>query len=378
MNNIVLLFAAKFFRNLDFFSPVVLLYYSNVAGLSTPQFLYLQGIFSLFIFLLEVPTGIVADKYSRKLSLLLSSLMMLIGFFVLYIARNFFGVLLAEFFIATSIALCSGAFESLFYDSHKKVMPSYNKNLAVFSNLGLIAILVATLSGAFFADYFGLENIYLICMIPAFLAFICFLFIKEVKCKSESEVDRNFSILGAVKKVLQSNRRLRFLALDLALIPAIAFMGIWLYQPFLQSFSVSYYAFGILHAFMILSQVFINFVLPRFKKATHFYIKSSQIFITLMFLVLAISNNIWIGSIALVLIVGVGMTRNTFLNKEINSHIESSFRSTFFSAVSMLNHLLRMLLTFIVGLLINHSFGFVVLVLSILTFIAYLFFRKFE
>lgn len=380
MRNILLAFLAKFFNGLHFFSPVMLLYFSNIVGLTTSEFFYLQGLFSFFIFALEVPTGIIADKFSRKLSVVLGSVSAVLASYLMFRANSFMDALIAEFFIALGFALTSGAFDSLFYDSHQKanLMHNYKRNLGYLGNLSLFGILISALSGAFLADYFGLENIYFITGIACFCGLISALLMKDIREDKTSEVDRNKGILRSVVDVLHSNFRLRMLALDLAFVPAVAFMGIWLYQPYLQSFSASVYGFGALHASMVLMQVLINFLVPYFKKSLNFYIKNSQLWIGLFFLILGLSSNIWIGSVSLVLIVGVGMTRNTFLNQDINSHIESSFRSTFFSGVSMLNQFIRMFLTFVLGFLIDYSFSLVVFLLGIFMFVAYLLFHSLE
>ena len=380
MKNIYLSFAFKFFNGLHFFSPVMLLYFSNVVGLSTSEFFYLQGLFSFFIFALEVPTGIIADKFSRKLSVVLGSLSAVIASYLMFKANSFFDAMVAEFLFALGFALTSGAFGSLFYDSHQRgdLMQSYKRNLGYLSNLGLIGIFVSVLSGAFLADYFGLENIYFITGIACFCGLISAVLMKDIKEDIESEVDRNKGIMVSVFKVLQSKPKLKILAFDLAFVPAVAFMGIWLYQPYLQSFSASVYAFGALHAGMVMMQVLINFLIPYFKESLGFYIKNSQLLIAVFFLLLGISSNIWIGSLSLVLIVGVGMTRNTFLNQDINDHLEGSFRSTFFSGVSMLNQFFRMFLTFILGYLISFSFSMVALLLSLIMFVSYFIFHKSE
>ena len=98
----------------------MLLYFSNIVGLTTSEFFYLQGLFSFFIFALEVPTGIIADKFSRKLSVVLGSVSAVLASYLMFRATSFMDALISEFFIALGFALTSGAFDSLFYDSHQK------------------------------------------------------------------------------------------------------------------------------------------------------------------------------------------------------------------------------------------------------------------
>ena len=60
-------------------------------------------------------------------------------------------------------------------------MHNYKRNLGYLGNLGLIGIFVSALSGAFLADYFGLENIYFITGIACFCGLISALLMKDIK-----------------------------------------------------------------------------------------------------------------------------------------------------------------------------------------------------
>src|SRR6056300_651669 len=242
MKNIILMFWARFFNGLHFFSSVILLYFTDVVGLSVSDYFFLQAMFSFFVFFLEIPTGLVADRFSRRFSLILGGVFAVLGCLTFFYARSFNLILLAQFLIALGFALTSGAFESLFYDLHTddyNLFEKYNRNLAFLNNLNLIAIFISTLIGSLIAKFFGLVNIYLITSFGFLLGTICFLFLSDSKNTSQGEVKRNKSILNSVFSVLRSNVKLRVLALDLAFVPAVCFMSIWLYQPFLKSFSAS-------------------------------------------------------------------------------------------------------------------------------------------
>ena len=95
------------------------------------------------------------------------------------------------------------------------------------------------------------------------------------------------------------------LALDLALVPAIAFMGIWLYQPFLIDFEVSVLLFGVVHAGMVVCQLIINYFVNHYKGNLRTYVQNTQILLTVLFVILAFSPFVWVSSICLMLIVSV-------------------------------------------------------------------------
>jgi len=384
MKNIILSFAANLLYGLHWFSPVILLYFNDVIGLSVKEFFFLQAYFNFCIFALEIPTGYIADKVSRKLSLLLSGVFACLGLYLMHIAYGLTHVIIAETFLALHVALNSGAFESLFFDYHDKskdktLKKKYTKHLSYFKNIFLVGILASTLLGSVLAAYVGLEYIYLLTLIMSILATICVYFMQDIKAtEKESEVARNKNIFKSVMDVLHSKKTVLMLALDLALVPAVAFMGIWLYQPFLISFEVSVLLFGVVHAGMVVCQLLINYFVNHYKGNLRTYVQNTQILLTALFVILAFSPFVLLSSICLMLIVGIGMTRGTYLNAELQSHLDSSFRSTFFSGVSMLNKLARMCITFLLGFLVTISPNLAAFVMAVIMFVLYIVFNKYE
>ena len=384
MKNIILSFGAKLLYGLHWFSPVILLYFNDVIGLTVKEFFFLQAYFNFCVFALEIPTGYIADKISRKLSLLMSGIAACAGLYIMHIAYGLTHVIIAETLLALHVALNSGAFESLFFDYHDKskdktLKKKYTQNLSYFNNIYLVGILASTLLGSVMAAHIGLEYIYLLTLITAVFATICVYFMQDIKSTEvQSEVQRNNSIFKSVFELLHSKKTVLMLALDLALVPAIAFMGIWLYQPFLIDFEVSVLLFGVVHAGMVVCQLIINYFVNHYKGNLRTYVQNTQILLTVLFVILAFSPFVWVSSICLMLIVGIGMTRGTYLNAELQSHLDSSFRSTFFSGVSMLNQLARMIITFFLGFLVSISPNFAAFAMAIIMFVLYFVFNKYE
>ena len=384
MKNIILSFAAKLLYGLHWFSPVILLYFNDVIGLSVKEFFFLQAYFNFCVFALEIPTGYIADKVSRKLSLLFSGVSACLGLYLMHIAYGLTHVIIAETLLALHVALNSGAFESLFFDYHDKskdktLKKKYTKHLSYFNNIFLVGILASTLFGSVLAAYVGLEYIYLLTLITAVFATSCVYFMQDIKAtEKESEVVRNKNIFKSVMDVLHAKKTVLMLALDLALVPAVAFMGIWLYQPFLISFEVSVLLFGVVHAGMVVCQILINYFVNHYKGNLRTYVQNTQILLMALFVILAFSPFVLLSSICLMLIVGIGMTRGTYLNAELQSHLDSSFRSTFFSGVSMLNQLARMCITFLLGFLVTISPNLAAFVMAVIMFVLYIVFNKYE
>lgn len=88
-------------------------------GLSLVEVGLIQAVVMIATFLLEVPTGLIADKYGRKMSIMSGTLAHTISLILLAFGSNFWMFLLSSVFAGLGWSLISGAGEALVYDSLK-------------------------------------------------------------------------------------------------------------------------------------------------------------------------------------------------------------------------------------------------------------------
>ena len=119
--NIKKLWLYKLLLNLDFFSGVLIPFFIDWGRISFTQVMILQSWFMFWIFILEVPSGVIADKIGRKKTLIISALAFSIGPLVYASYPNFYVFLLGELFFAIGLSFSSGAIEALLYDSLKQI-----------------------------------------------------------------------------------------------------------------------------------------------------------------------------------------------------------------------------------------------------------------
>lgn len=102
-------------------------------------------------FIAEVPTGIVADKYGRKSSGVLGTLLLAIAPLIIFFGHTFATYMIAAVLYGLGRALLSGALESLVYD-HKNVSKQvYRRVNALEITFGQAGILMsAALGGVLF------------------------------------------------------------------------------------------------------------------------------------------------------------------------------------------------------------------------------------
>ena len=117
--NVTKLSIAYFLSTLYFYIPVYALYLQS-RGLNYVQINSLWGIIVGTMFLTEVPTGLVADKLSRKRSVNIALGLQLVGEIIFIFAKGYWPFALAAVAGGLGFAFSSGAVEALVYDSLKQ------------------------------------------------------------------------------------------------------------------------------------------------------------------------------------------------------------------------------------------------------------------
>ncbi|MFM9281293.1 MFS transporter [Paenibacillus jiagnxiensis] len=119
-------------------------------GLSLENANYLLVIFFLSIFLLEVPTGAIADKYGRKTSVLLGLICYLIYSVIFMQANELWLLMLAQIFGGLAICLQSGSLESWVVENSDHPV---EKLFTTANSIQYISGIFCGLLGAFLAAY---------------------------------------------------------------------------------------------------------------------------------------------------------------------------------------------------------------------------------
>ena len=143
-------------KNAFFFLPVVMLFY-GYKGLGMGDFFLIQGIFSLAVFILEIPTGYIGDLFSRKNTLIISTIIWILGYLIWIFGEGFWAVLSGELIFAVALSLFSGTMEAYLYDLLKKRHKEciFHKKYAKMKMLSNLVLTISTLTGAFIYQFIG-------------------------------------------------------------------------------------------------------------------------------------------------------------------------------------------------------------------------------
>ena len=131
-------FSASMFFAMMF--VVTSLYEATVAGLTPVQLILVGTTLELSAFIFEVPTGIVADVYSRKMSIVIGYILMGVGFLVEGFFPAFLPILLAQVIWGLGYTFTSGATQAWISDEIGE--DDANKLFIRATQIGLFASLI--------------------------------------------------------------------------------------------------------------------------------------------------------------------------------------------------------------------------------------------
>jgi DHA3 family tetracycline resistance protein-like MFS transporter len=123
------------------------LYEATVAGLTPVQLILVGTALEISAFVFEVPTGIVADVYSRRLSIIIGYVLMGLGFLVEGFFPAFLPILLAQVIWGLGYTFTSGATQAWITDEIGE--EDANKLFLRATQVGLFASLIGMVSAMF-------------------------------------------------------------------------------------------------------------------------------------------------------------------------------------------------------------------------------------
>ncbi len=361
LSTVNLFYAFAFLRSFSMFGAVLIPFFTVWGKISLFQIQVLQSWFMFWIFILEIPTGVAADRFGRKFSLGLGGIVTALAVVLYGSLARFEVFLLGEFLFAMGVAFISGADDALLYDALKE-SGQEQESKKVFGSarsFELSAMFLSALLGGFVASKFGLNAPMYLSFIPFFLATITAFLIKEPRrSENVSESRRYLDIVRKGISFLKSHYQLKLLAIDAVLVSGAVYFVVWFYQVVLEQLKIPVIYFGYFNAFLVLSEIIVarNFV--RFEKlfgSGRNFLKFSALAAGLAFLVVAFLSNVFTVIIFLVFAGGFGLTRLDLMSVYMNRFIPSEQRATVLSSISMLRRFLLVVLNPLMGFVADKS-----------------------
>jgi len=234
-------------------SATLVAYFTHL-GVSLPLLFTFQAILAIVLGLLEVPTGLFADAFGRKTSLVAGSLLLTGGVICTATASHVVSLLVGQSLIGIGSVFMSGSDMGLLQGTLAETdrTKEGTEVLGRAQSHGALAMAVYPFIGGLLSVV-SLRLSWVVASVLVVPAALNLLFLRE-----PTSVERKGSMREILLEVpgtlqeLKQNRRLRGLLLFWALLLGVAQAAYWLYQPYMEVKGLSLPFFGVVYAVLSL------------------------------------------------------------------------------------------------------------------------------
>ena len=381
LGNLWKLYAIRGLFWAHFWSAVLTPFFTDWGHLKLSQVLYLNSWFMFCSFALEVPTGVVADFFGRKVSLAIGGAMAAVGVLVYASAPSITCFAVGELLLAIAFTLHSGADEALAFDSLKAAGQAQRAGTVLprMEAFKLGGIQLGTLLGMGIVQWGGLQWPMRAYSIPALLVTLLALTLKEPPTGEPRATRRNYlTILRSGARYFISHPILRLFTLELAVTNALAWAILWLYQPVLTLRGFPIGALGFVHATACVAQIaFLSHVgrIERWCGSRRRLLILATVGAGVAMILVGVVTSWWILIPAILAAFALSLPRVAIYGAHLNVFIPSEQRATVLSFVSMCRTLAIVVLNPLTGWGADHSLPWTFVILGVLLCLGPLFSR---
>ena len=186
--NIPLYYLFQFVRGFHFWLPIWFIFLQSQHGLSYIQIGMMEVLFGIATIVAEVPTGAIADRFGRRISLGFGALGFA-GATVLFALLNFPALIVGHLFMSITRTLMSGSDDALLFDSLRQLERSdeYERHAGRASAVATASLLAATISAGPLVSVLDFRSVIIISAVGMGLAGLIALTLREPP-RRESEI----------------------------------------------------------------------------------------------------------------------------------------------------------------------------------------------
>ena len=358
INQITKFYIASFLKNQTYFVPVfvVLLEFYH---LTLSEIFLVIAIGNAVSFIAEIPTGVFADHYGKKKSLILARFLILIAFIVYGLSKDFWIFVLAESIYKLGNSFRTGTEVAYIYDyiEQKKPKATYAEVKGKQKFYARIGEAIASLAGGFIAAKLGLNYVFFISAIPVFINLLFTLTWIDIK-----ETKQNLSIANSVSHLKKSfsdicKSDLLKITLNITFFTAILLSALTFLQPYMQELNIPIELFGVIYSVsLFISAIAVRYAYVIEKKFGEIRSINRLTFLAIVPLfILGLGYSSILGIALFFLLIIIENFRSPIANSLFHEKITSERRATLGSILSQAKSLGNMALLPLVGVIANKN-----------------------
>lgn len=339
MNQITKFYLTSFLKNQTYFTPILIIFL-QAQTLSFQQIFWVFTIGSILSFIIEIPTGVFADLYGKRRSIIISKLFIFISFVVFGFSETFWMFVIAQSLFELGNSFRTGTETAYVYDyikqKEKKITYTEVKGKQKF--WARVGESIAAAAGGVIAAAIGFNWVFFIAAIPAFLNFLLAISWEEIKERkggvtfSESLEHAKQSVIGLFK-----NKDLLKVTINITLFTSVLAALTKFIQPYMVDANISIAWFGFIYsASLALTAVAVRYsYLIEKRFGTIKTINTLSFLAAIPILIIGFGYVSLIGVLLFFIVIIIENIRSPIANNEFHAHVKSEKRATLGSALSL-------------------------------------------
>lgn len=237
--------------------PTYVIFFQDARGLTLAQIGLIDAVFWLTSAFAEVPTGAIADRYGRKVSMLLGTALYTVSIGLVAFADSFGLIVVAYIGWGIALTLTSGADEALLYESLKADGRSdaYTRIYARVEMIQLVARSVGSVVGGLLAGI-ALGLPFAMSAVLGVLTFFVVMSLSEPALPDGQERQSYADIMRDSVRLIRTRPVVRWALFYLAVVPLAPFIISFVYiQPYALQVGLPVETLGVLVMGITLSTI---------------------------------------------------------------------------------------------------------------------------
>ncbi len=348
-------YLTEFLKTQRYFIPVMtlfLLFYR----LSYTEIFILYAVNQAVVFLLEIPSGVVADQFGKKASLIFSRFILLPAYVLFALADNFWLFLVAMVILGVNKAFKSGTHKAYIYDyvEQNRTEVTFTEVIGAGKFWARLGEALACAAGGAIAGRYGFSSVFLFALGPAVINCINALTYAKIEEKhkvSKFSLKSHFGhICGSVGQICSSSMVWRIIV-NAAIFAFCLTAAEVFFQPYMKALDIRLEFIGLIYTAVFVVTAFgSRYAYVPEKWFTRMDIANIIGWLAIIPLLLLGFRLVSVGGVFL--FAGIIFMRNVRrppVITELNRHIESSNRATILSIDALFTALLALAFLPVVG-----------------------------
>lgn len=217
------------------FSVSTITIFWNSIGMDQTAIGFVQMMFTIVIFALDIPMGYIADRFNRKILNVVGDIGVAVTFVVYAFSSNMYMVILSECLLGVFMAMTNGVDQSFIKYNCNQIDSSgelFKKTNIKVQTLRYISLLIVVIIGGFMSKY-SLRLAIGCSFIPYFIGGLIALGIKDFNGKVESKHKNPIKDIAHNVKDIMKEKSVRAYLFSYILGNEVTHSQIWIFTPLL-------------------------------------------------------------------------------------------------------------------------------------------------